>query len=191
MVQNYKQRFAIQKNQENKIAENFDIKPYSGIYVFERRLIYVGKAGGKNGILQRVAQHCLSHGSHLDNSIHKHGLSCDKQGGWDIKVECYCPPNELNQKETETIDKYLKENCFLYNIESGGQSGKTDINQRAERKGYNIGVKTGYERAIKEIGETLRKYCNEITPKQGKVAERKTAELKEKLGIGDSENVKT
>lgn len=176
---NYRKIYAIQASNEKRVIKHFgNPTNASGVYIFKRwneerqkNCYYVGQA--KN-LLRRIAQH-LSEYNHLALSIKKHGLCSEENpDGWQCSWK-FCKVEELDDLERITIKLY---NVELYNITLGGQgAGKTDINQRAERKGYNQGKIDGSKKAYKEISELIKKYTNGLTAQKGKIAERKTAEL--------------
>ena len=115
----------------------------SGIYRWSRcdenenYCWYVGKA--KN-LLRRTAQHIVDCQSHLDRSIKKHGFIGGKEEvyGWDLCIVETCNENELDEKEQEEIEALRKiADKFgykLYNIESGGTTGKTIIGEKKQRR---------------------------------------------------------
>lgn len=153
---NYQQYRIIKQKTQEKIKAKYGIENKSGIYIFYRVVAYIGKSAEKDGILGRCASHCILHKQHIDNSIHNRKLSCDN-GQWRIKALCYCDPNQVDVMEKKFIDEYLKKGYELYNVESGGNIGKTDITKRSERKGYRDGVKQGYRNAQKEISKLFDK----------------------------------
>lgn len=114
----------------------------SGIYAWERTdengvfCWYVGKA--KN-LLQRTAQHIMDGQSHLDKSIKTHGFLGGKEGeyGWTLRILVYCAEDELDSEEKFFIQNY-QENCpkpdKMFNIESGGTTGKTIIGEKKQRR---------------------------------------------------------
>ena len=124
--------------------------------MFYRVVAYIGKSNEKDGILGRCASHCIQYQQHIDKSIHTRKLSCDG-GQWYIKPLIYCDKSEIDKYEQIYIDKYKNYGYELYNIESGGTTGKTLIGERKEIKGYNKGLKNGYEKARKEIAKLFEK----------------------------------
>lgn len=129
----------------------------SGIYIFYRKdeegsviARYIGKS--ENSILGRCASHLNGYKQHLDLSIRSHGLYNEENlTGWRVDILEYCKPQECNERERFYIEFCKKCGVSLYNVESGGTTGKTDINERKEIKGYRKGVEYGYEKARKEI----------------------------------------
>ena len=174
---NYKQYYAVKNKMKAKIARNYpDIKPHSGIYIFYRPVAYIGKSSGQDGILGRVAEHCIRHDQHIDNSIHARGLTCDG-GQWRIKALCYCGRDEVDEAERRLIAEYLADGYELLNIESGGTAGKEDITKRAERGGYNKGKAYGYNKAIKEVAALFEKYLVAAAKKDNAIGARKLNEF--------------
>lgn len=154
---NYNQYKIVKKEMEKKIAFHYpDITNQSGIYMFYRVVAYIGKSSEKDGILGRVASHCIEHKQHIDNSLHNRKLTCDG-GQWAIIPLTYCDKSQVDEMERHYIDKYIKKGYELYNIESGGTNGKQDIAQRKEMGGYRKGKKAGYEQARKEVAKLFEK----------------------------------
>lgn len=185
---NYRQIMARQKSAEARIIKHYgDPTTDSGVYTFHRynrerqcNCYYIGQA--KN-LRRRIAQHLLEY-DHIAVSLKKYGLFDSEKNpeGWACDWE-FCLIEELDKVEQVLIAHCItKENDELYNITSGGQGkGKVDINPRAERKGYHTGKKEGKQRAYAEIATLIKKYTTGLTSKGGAVADRKTAELIEKL----------
>ena len=114
----------------------------SGIYLWDRHneegkyCWYVGQA--KN-ILRRTAQHIVDGQSHLDKSIKKHGLTNDtveKPNNWSVEVLRVCEIKDLDEFEKFYIGQWKKEypDSIMYNVESGGTTGKTIIGERKQRR---------------------------------------------------------
>lgn len=142
----YKQVLAIKARQRQRIlAECPTMRNTSGIYVWERRnesgylCWYVGQSVH---LVDRSISHIQAH-DHLGLSVYKHGLSHEKDGGWQLKIITYCDQTELNDLETKYIAEYMAlPNSISYNVTSGSQGvGKHDINetQRKPPKGYYDG----------------------------------------------------
>lgn len=114
----------------------------SGIYFWNRidengeYCWYIGKA--KN-LLIRTAQHIVGSESHLDKSIKKHGLcgvndNGEHPFGWCLVVE-FVDEDMLDQQERGLIEKWRKTvGGKMYNVESGGTTGKTIIGERKQRR---------------------------------------------------------
>lgn len=95
---------------------------------------YIGKA--KN-LLQRTAQHIMDGQSHLDKSIKKHGfLGKNNPNGWMFNIKEICSENLLDKQEQYWIKKLqsIYKNGKMYNIESGGTTGKTIIGEKKQRR---------------------------------------------------------
>lgn len=180
---NYKQLYAIKRANEErikKLCKNIDNR--SGLYVFERKdengilYAYIGQA---KMLLERTASH-LSGYQHIDISLKKWKLY-DKEknpNGWNLKIAEFCTESQLDEREQYWIMEYAKTHQ-LRNHNTGGNKGKETITDEP-RKGFLQGKHEGKNQAYKEIGEIISKY-GELTPKQGKIAERKIAELLEKF----------
>lgn len=114
----------------------------SGIYLWERYneegkyCWYVGQA--KN-ILRRTAQHIIDGQSHLDKSIKKHGLTNDtveKPNSWSVDLLMLCEEKDLDRLEQSYISQWKRNNPngIMYNVESGGTTGKTIIGEKKQRR---------------------------------------------------------
>lgn len=152
----------------------------SGIYILTReeggfKFCYVGQA--KN-LLQRLAGHLSGYEQKIDRSLKKHKLwSIDNLGGYRIAVR-ECEVSELDELEQAYILSMHKAGYQLQNKTSGSQGdGKFALVEYQQPKGYRDGVAAGYDKAVKEIGEQIHKYTTGLQSKNGKIAERKTAEL--------------
>lgn len=157
MSTNWKQLKEIeQKNKEKILQLCPDARNMSGIYCFYRigedglKYAYVGKSVT---VLKRLASHLSGYDSHIDKSIRSHGLysEIDNPHGYKIKVLLYCVPDKLDEWEREYIKEVAEQGFQLRNVESGGTSGKTDINERKPARGYRDGVKQGERNVIKKI----------------------------------------
>lgn len=139
----------------------------SGIYLWVRTnedgvyCWYIGKA--KN-LLRRTAQHIVDGKSHLDKSIKAHGLSNDhvlNPEKWVIEILQKCEIADLDKLEQYYIDIWKKYHPggIMYNIESGGTTGKTIIGEKKQRRD----VKWRAEARAKVIAE-YREYFD-LEPK--------------------------
>lgn len=157
-----------QKNKERIIEQAPNIEDRTGIYVLTReedgiRYGYVGKAQ-KQGVVSRLAQHLSGYEQWIDRSIKKHGLwSEDNPNGWFIQTYKYCDPSECDELEREYIRIYANWGFQLRNVESGGTTGKTDINERKPARGYRDGVKQGEKNVIKKIAHLFDKHLKAVT----------------------------
>ena len=94
----------------------------------------------------------------------------------------YFDASEINEKEQYYIDLYKNAGYELYNIESGGDVGKTLIAERKEPKGYNKGVEYGRRKQLAEIKVFFDKYLDfVIKGKENKIKQRKLKEFKNLL----------
>lgn len=157
---NYEQVKAIEaKNKQRILAVCPKMVDGSGIYVFTRmdengiRFAYVGKSGAQGGVLSRCANHLNGYKQWIDLSLRKHGLydSEKRPYGWKVEALVYCETKYLDEYERFYIKVYANAGYQLRNIESGGTTGKTDINERKPSMGYWDGVKQGYENARREV----------------------------------------
>lgn len=173
MGTNWKQLKAIEQKNKARIREQApNIEDRTGIYVLTReeneiRYGYVGKAQ-KQGIVSRLAQHLSGYEQWIDKSIKKHGLrSKDNPNGWFVSTYQYCDPSECDEAEREFIRSYANWGYQLRNIESGGTTGKTDINERKPARGYRDGVKQGEKNVIKKIAHLFALHLKAV-PKSDK-----------------------
>jgi hypothetical protein len=180
---NYKQIFAVREINENRIKRLFpEIGERSGIYVFTReengfKYAYVGQAVN---VLRRAAEHLAGY-QHIDLSIKKHGLyDNDNPNGW--KLQAYdIQIGGLDEYERVAIKMYADFGYQLRNETTGGQGeGKRSISDGV-RGGYLKGKREGELKATREIGVLIDKYTTGLTSKGGAIADRKTAELLERL----------
>ena len=143
----------------------------TGIYLWSRFdeygtfCWYIGKA--KN-LLRRTAQHIMDGQSHLDKSIKKHGFWKEEknENGWDFTIIEYCSESKLDEREQYWIDKYRKvspDNSKMYNVESGGTTGKTIIGEKKQRRD----IKWKAEARAKVLAE-FREYFD-IVPKDNAI----------------------
>ena len=139
----------------------------SGIYLWERYneedkyCWYVGQA--KN-ILRRTAQHIVDGQSHLDKSIKAHGFLGGKEGdlGWNVRVLQDCSEDLLDEYEKTwiNVEKKGHPNGIMYNVESGGTTGKTIIGEKKQRR--DVKWKT---EAKKKVLADYREYFD-LQPKE-------------------------
>lgn len=181
MATNYRQIYAIRKQNENKILQLCpEAKQASGIYCFYRidennfRFCYVGQAS-KDNLLSRCASHLEGYKQHIDLSIRKYGLYDEEKNpyGYKLMVLCYCSAEECDEKEQLFIRQYADDGWQLKNVEIGGKSGKTDMNERKPSKGYREGVAQGRKQTQKEIAKLFEKNLTyEINGKPNKNKEK-------------------
>ena len=174
---NYKQLFAIQKRLEEKVKKACPVMEHKpGIYVYSRtdedgkQYGYIGKSVD---CLKRCVQHMQGY-QRIDLSLRKRGFYDKEQNpyGWELKV-FYCEEKDLDINERAFIRAYKHPivGIELYNIESGGTTGKTIIGERKPAKGYRDGVEQGKKQIRKELSALLDKYLIVDLKKQGKLAE--------------------
>lgn len=151
----------------------------SGIYLWERHnedgkyCWYIGKA--KN-IIWRTAQHIIDGKSHLDLSIKDHKFyDKDKNTtGWQLRILLTCPESDLDYNEQLYIKNFqeLYPDSRMYNVESGGTTGKTIIGEKKQRRD----VKWKAEARAKVLAE-YREYFD-IVPKDNAYKKNGYNELK-------------
>ena len=165
MAPNYRQIFAIRKQNEEKIKKLCpEAKQASGIYCFYRidennfHFCYIGQAS-KDNLLSRCASHLEGYKQHIDLSIRKYGLYDEEKNpyGYKLKILCYCPAEECDEKEQFYIKQYAEDGWQLKNVEIGGKKDKTDLNERKQGRGYREGVAQGRKNASKEVAKLFEK----------------------------------
>lgn len=170
MSMNYKQLYAIQKkNKERILNANKDLKNESGIYFLTRTdendisYFYVGQAVK---VLDRLVSH-LSGYQHIDISLKKRGIYSDKNPlGWKINA-IYYPKDKLDEMEQYWILEYTKKGYQCrYNKTSGSQGkGKEKINEYKPARGYRDGIEQGYKNASKEMAHLFDLHLEVATKK--------------------------
>lgn len=167
---NYLRAKAIeQKNKEQILRICPDMQDRSGIYMFYRAdengnvfARYIGKS--ETSLIERCASHLNGYKQHIDKSIKNHGLwSEDNPTGWQVCVLEYCLPQECNEREQWYIRFCQKIGASLHNVESGGTTGKTDINERKPTRGYRDGVAQGERNVIKKIANLFDLHLKAVT----------------------------
>ncbi len=177
MATNYRQIYAIKAENEKKILRVCpDAKKESGIYCFYRineqgfKFAYIGLA--TKSVLTRLAEHLSGYNQHIDLSIRKYGLYDEEKNeyGYKIKVLCYCPEEECNEKEQYYIKQYADEGWQLRNVTGGSQGeGKFNLAEGKSPKGYREGLEKGYQNARKDVAKLFDKNLTySINGKPGK-----------------------
>ena len=177
---NYKQLYAITKNNEKRILSVCPrMKNQSGIYFYTRTdengisYFYIGQSVD---CLERNVSH-LSGYQHIDLSIKKRGFYSEENPyGWKLDFIHY-PREKLDEMEQYWILEYTKKGYQCrYNKTAGGQgAGKEKINEFKPAKGYYDGIKQGKKSLAKELSHIAEKHLEiRLKPeKQGnKVSEK-------------------
>lgn len=177
---NYKQLYAIKKNNEKRILSICpEMKNQSGIYFYTRTdengisYFYIGQSVD---CLERNISH-LSGFQHIDLSIKKRGFYSEENPyGWKLDFIHY-PREKLDEMEQYWILEYTKKGYQCrYNKTAGGQgAGKGKINEFKPEKGYYDGIKQGKKSLAKELSHIAEKHLEiRLKPeKQGnKVSEK-------------------
>lgn len=167
---NYRQLFAIRNNHKKRILKLLpEIENKSGIYIYHKidengfKGVYVGQAVK---LIDRLVDHFMEY-DHIANSLRKHKLINEEKFGWDITY-VYCREESLDKLEAEILHIWhTKYGYAPYNQNTGGTDGKTDIKPRTAG-GYRKGVDVGYQRAINEIVELLKRIDYTFAPKKNK-----------------------
>jgi hypothetical protein len=176
-----KQYFYMQKKYEEELKQVCpELRHSAGIYFYlryeeEQKFAYIGKSVD---VLNRCISHHLGRKQRIDGSIDKRGYFSEENPlGWQLNV-LYFDVGEINEKEQYYIDLYQNAGYELYNIESGGDVGKTLIAERKEPKGYKKGVEYGRRKQLAEIKVFFDKYLDfVIKGKENKIKQRKLKEF--------------
>lgn len=109
----------------------------------------------------------------IDQSLRKWGLYDEQYNktGWKLGALFY-PEDKLDRYERALIKKYQDAGYDLYNIESGGTAGKTDINERKLGKGYYDGVAYGKKKIKDELNYIINKYLVISLKKDNKLSQK-------------------
>ncbi len=169
---NYARAKAIEKKNKQRILSvlGHEEDDDSGIYAFIRsdengiRYAYIGKAQTQ-GVITRMAQHLSGYKQHIDLSLRKHGLyhSLHNPHGWSVRVLVHCSASECDKYEQDYIRFYANDGWQLRNVESGGTTGKIDINDRKPARGYRDGVAQGERNVIKKIKHLFDLHLKAVT----------------------------
>lgn len=156
----------------------------SGIYLYERtdeQGITYFYAGLAVNIFNRQISHWNGF-QRIDISMRKRGFkSAENPYGWEFKVLEYCPKEKLEEREKFWILENLKQGKQTYNLNYGGNEGKTNTFDK-ERKGYQQGVLYGELRTLRKVRVFFDKYLDyTIKGKPNKIKEKKFAEFTELL----------
>lgn len=186
MTKDYEQLYS-QKHKAEQELKNVcpEIKHTSGIYFLTRvqPKAYIGKSVDE---IDRMSSHVLGYDQHIDISLKKRGFySKDKPYSWKLNV-LHFPKEQLDEKERYYIDLYKQNGYELLNIESGGTTGKTMINDRKPTKNYTDGIAYGTKKTKKTIKDYFKKYLDfSIKEPSNKIKERKLNEFKKFLEEGE------
>jgi hypothetical protein len=191
---NYKQLYAIKKNNEKRILSVCPrMKNQSGIYFYTRTdengisYFYIGQSVD---CLERNVSH-LSGYQHIDLSIKKRGFYSEENPyGWKLDFIHY-PREKLDEMEQYWILEYTKKGYQCrYNKTAGGQgAGKGKINEFKPAKGYYDGIKQGKKSLAKELSHIAEKHLEiRLKPeKQGnKVSEKQYEKFINLLKAGET-----
>jgi hypothetical protein len=189
---NYKQLYAIKKNNEKRILSVCPgMKNQSGIYFYTRTdengisYFYIGQSVD---CLERNISH-LSGFQHIDLSIKKRGFYSEENPyGWKLNFIHY-PREKLDEMEQYWILEYTKKGYQCrYNKTAGGQgTGKEKINEFKPTKGYRDGLKQGRINLARELSHIAEKHL-EIRLKPEKQGNKVSEKQYEKFMALISEN---
>lgn len=189
---NYKQLYAIKKNNEKRILSVCPgMKNQSGIYFYTRTdengisYFYIGQSVD---CLERNISH-LSGFQHIDLSIKKRGFYSEENPyGWKLNFIHY-PREKLDEMEQYWILEYTKKGYQCrYNKTAGGQgTGKEKINEFKPTKGYRDGLKQGRINLARELSHIAEKHL-EIRLKPEKQGNKVSEKQYEKFMTLISEN---
>lgn len=157
----FRQKIAIERKNKQRFLDLLpSLNDNSGIYFLTReengfKYAYIGQA---KHILTRLAQHLEGY-QHIDLSLKKHGLySTENPVGWNVGF-IQCEESQLDDYEQRYILHYANAGYQLRNKTAGGQSsGKFEIAETRQKKGYRDGLIQGYANAKKEIAKLFEKH---------------------------------
>lgn len=163
----------------------------SGIYLYERTdekgisYFYIGLAVN---IFNRQISHWNGF-QRIDISMRKRGFkNKDNPYGWQFKILEYCPKDKLNEREQYWIMEYLKRGEQTYNLNYGGNQGKSNTFDK-ERKGYQQGIAQGEKKTKEQVKTYFEKYLDySIKGKPNKIKERKLQEFTDFLADKNDNN---
>lgn len=180
----FKKMFAIQNDLAQIIKTACpDIGHFSGIYFLIRedkdenkKYAYIGKGVD---VLRRMVSHLQGYKQDIDFSLRKRGFYSESNlGGYKLNILRF-QESQLNEKESFYIDAYLKAGYILYNVESGGTLGKTDIKERKPTRTYKEGIEQGKKSILNTIKIYFTKYLDfTIKGNKNKIKEKKYEEFK-------------
>jgi len=160
--QNYKQRLAIDKKNEQRLLElNPDLDNESGIYFLTReedgfKYAYIGQA---RFILKRMLSHLTGY-QHIDLSLKSHGLYDAQKNpyGWKLGFIHY-PESKLDEMEQYWIKEYANAGYQLRNKTTGSQGvGKAGMDNQKAPKGYYDGLAQGRKNLARELKSIIDKH---------------------------------
>lgn len=166
---NYKKLYAIKKENEKRIKKICpEIDNQSGIYFYTRededgiKYSYCGLA---EHLLDRQLSH-LTGFQWIDISLKSHGLYDAEKNpyGWKLGFKHF-PKSELEEKERYYITLYAKAGYQSRNKDTGGGSGKRQINQFKPTKGYRDGIEQGIKNCSKEMAHLFDLHLDVTTKK--------------------------
>lgn len=163
MSVNYKQLFAIQRANEERIKKVCpDADNSSGIYLFWREEdgVKFGYIGLAHHIIKRLGQHLSGYKQHIDLSLRKHKLySEDNPTGYHVEIIEKCPEDKLDEREKFWIQYYVEQGYTMVNVSGGGQGENRieDLNERKPAKKYKDGVAQGQKNILKTIAKLFEK----------------------------------
>lgn len=192
MATNYKQLFAIQSKLEKQLKLACpNISHKSGIYFLIRKdedkgekYAYIGKGVD---VLRRMCSHLQGYQQRIDISLKKRGFFSNQNlGGWELNV-LYFPKEQLDNQERHFIEAYRENGFILYNVESGGTTGKEIIGERKPVKNYTDGLKQGKKKTVEQVRTYFAKYLDyTIKPPTNKIKERKAEEFEKFLQVEEN-----
>ena len=155
----------------------------SGIYFLIRsdigkKLAYIGKSVD---LLERMTSHLLGYAQRIDISLKKRGFYSEHNPtGWKLNI-LHFPKNELDKWERHYIEKYRNAGYELYNVESGGTEGKTDIGDRKPTKTYRDGLAQGRKKLAEELSHIIKTHLFITLKKETKISQKAFAKFWELL----------
>lgn len=196
MATNYKQVFAVEKKNKDKLLKvNPKLNDKSGIYFLLRedengfKYAYIGQSVG---VLTRLASHMSGYEQHIDRSLKAHKLYNKEKNpyGWRVEFLNF-PESQLDEKEKYYIKLYADKGYQLRNVSLGGQGenrASGSIGERKAPKGYMQGVQQGRKNLAKELSSIAEKHLKiEIREdkKHNKVSQKQYEKFMDLLKVGE------
>jgi hypothetical protein len=188
MPTNFKQLMAKKRNAEKTlrcVCPRLDRR--SGLYILTRedeegKYAYIGKA---IDLLERMISHLIGYQQHIDVSLKKRGFkSTDNPYGWVLDI-VHFPKEQLDEAERNFIARCQEAGFNLYNVESGGTTGKTIIGERKPPKTYRDGLVQGRRTLAREIKHILDTHFDIVPKKESKISAKALEKLRKLLESED------
>lgn len=159
-MNNFVKKKMIAKNILKPILQETYQTHRSGIYLWERTdeqgitFFYCGQA---LDIWERTVSH-INGFERLDNSIRKRKFKSEENPyGWSFKIIEFCENKNLDEREKFWILQNMRQGKQTYNLNYGGNEGKSIITEGKSTKGYRDGLAQGYKNARRDVAKLFDK----------------------------------